>query len=45
MKEQKNLRAMGYILQKFHAVMYIKSNNKDYESFELDKDTQNCCYS
>lgn len=40
-----NDNLMVKILQKTpRGNLYIKSTNKDYESFELDGDTQNCCY-
>lgn len=40
-----NDNLMVKILQKTpRGNLYIKSTNKDYESFELDEDTQECCY-
>ncbi|MCR4942046.1 MAG: S24 family peptidase [Campylobacter sp.] len=40
-----NDNLMVKILQKTpRGNLYIKSTNKDYESFELDEDTQNSCY-
>ncbi|MGH1600925.1 LexA family transcriptional regulator [Campylobacter majalis] len=40
-----NDNLMVKILQKTpRGNLYIKSTNKDYESFELDEDTQECCH-
>ncbi len=40
-----NNNLMVKILQKTpRGNLYIKSANKDYESFELNEDTQGCCY-